>query len=207
MVYTNHHRSLLLFRASFCLFWLFIFEEEKRLVYMQQKGMTHDLHHFSSIFAIDIALTVTNCGLTIFWHLLWCVKWEEFRKTRWIKESIWIRSPNNTMKRDGGTYLLSHLFDPPLKNTPGRKVNTPGNTSTSGDQVSSSRSGSITSTQLWESRLSIDETVSEKRKFSSWSCQNNFWMWLYNRSDELLQSLHGIEIHQPKFCSIGTSGP
>ncbi len=52
------------------------------------------------------------------------------------------------MNRDGGTYLLSHLFDPLLKNTPGRKVNTPGNTSTSGDQVSRSRGGSITSTQL-----------------------------------------------------------
>ena len=29
---------------------------------------------------------------------------EETRKTRWIKESIWIRSRNSTMNRDGGTY-------------------------------------------------------------------------------------------------------
>ena len=99
-------------------------------------------------------------------------KVKNLRQRRKQKDKI--RSRNSTINRDWGTYLLSHLFDPLLKSTPGRKVNTPGNTSTSGDQVSRSLSGSITSTQLWESRLSIDETVSEKNKFSSWSCQNNF---------------------------------
>ncbi len=48
---------------------------------------------------------------------------EENRKTKWIKESIWIRTMNSTMNRDGDTYLPSHLFDPLLKNIPGRKVN------------------------------------------------------------------------------------
>ena len=76
---------------------------------------------------------------------------EEHKKTRWIREAIWIRSRDSTMNRDGGTYMLSHIFDPLLKNTPGGKVRTSGNTKTSGNQVSRSRSGSIsatTSTQL-----------------------------------------------------------
>ena len=73
---------------------------------------------------------------------------EEHRKTRWIKESIWIRSRNSTMNREGGAYILSHLYDPLLKKIPGGKK-TSGKTSTSGDQVSRSRvDGSITSTQL-----------------------------------------------------------
>ncbi len=39
------------------------------------------------------------------------------------------------MNRDGGAYLLSHLFTY-TENTIERKVNTPGNISTSSDQVS-----------------------------------------------------------------------
>jgi len=52
------------------------------------------------------------------------------------------------MNREGGAYILSHLYDPLLKKIPGEKK-TSGKTSTSGDQVSRSRvDGSITSTQL-----------------------------------------------------------
>ncbi len=46
---------------------------------------------------------------------------EEHKKIRWIREAIWIRSRDSTMNRDGGTYIMSHIFDPLLKNTPGGK--------------------------------------------------------------------------------------
>ena len=73
---------------------------------------------------------------------------------------------HSSLSRDGGTYMLSHIFDPLLKNTPGEKIKSSGNTKTSGDQVSFSRSGSIsvtTSTQLDKvGCLPVDEIVSEK---------------------------------------------
>ena len=68
---------------------------------------------------------------------------EENKKARWIKEAIWIRSKDNTMNRDGGTYLLSNIFDPLLKTTHGVKRTTSGNKTTSGHQGSRSRNGSI----------------------------------------------------------------
>ena len=68
---------------------------------------------------------------------------EENKKARWIKEAIWIRSKGNTMNRDGGTYLLSNIFDPLLKTTQGVKRTTSGNKTTSGHQGSRSRNGSI----------------------------------------------------------------
>ena len=44
---------------------------------------------------------------------------EQDRKTRWIKEAIWIRTRDTNMNRDGGTYMLSHLYDPLFKTIPG----------------------------------------------------------------------------------------
>ncbi len=49
------------------------------------------------------------------------------------------------------------------------------NTSTFGDQVFGSGSGSIASRQLWESGLSIDKIVSENMSFSFCSCQITLW--------------------------------
>ena len=41
---------------------------------------------------------------------------ESDRKSRWIKESIWIRRRGQTtMNRDEGVYNLSHVYDPLLK--------------------------------------------------------------------------------------------
>ncbi len=43
------------------------------------------------------------------------------QKTRWIRGAIWIRSRVSTMNIDGGTYMLSHIFDPLFENTVWRK--------------------------------------------------------------------------------------
>ncbi len=69
-------------------------------------------------------------------HQMWCVPWHQ-KKKRWIKESIWLRSCNSTMNRDGGTYLLSHpLTDWKTPRLEGKWRLSPGNRSTSGDHAS-----------------------------------------------------------------------
>ena len=68
---------------------------------------------------------------------------EQDKKTRWIKEAIWIKTRDTNMNRDGGMYMLSHLYDPLIKTIPGPEKTTSGKTTTSGQVSRSKENGSI----------------------------------------------------------------
>ena len=60
--------------------------------------------------------TRDNC--IIDWEGAKVIDREDNRRTRWIKEAIWIRKSTPVMNRDEGGYKLSHVWDQILAATP-----------------------------------------------------------------------------------------
>ncbi|KAI8493864.1 hypothetical protein Bbelb_282110 [Branchiostoma belcheri] len=59
--------------------------------------------------AVTDHIARNNC--VIDWEGVKVIDREDNRRTRWIKEAVWIRKSAPVMNRDEGGYKLSHVWD------------------------------------------------------------------------------------------------
>jgi hypothetical protein len=73
------------------------------------RGQRREAENEENKSAVTDHINRNNC--VIDWEGAKVVDREDNRRTRWIKESIWIRKSTPVMNRDEGGYRLSHVWD------------------------------------------------------------------------------------------------